>query len=156
MGQTESARIYRREGVQPWQLIANAMADGAHRIVYEDTDVVPGASYAYRLGIMGPGGEIFAGETSITVPGPTNLEMSRIHLETDGLLVEFALTSKAPAALEIYDLGGRRRILHRLSGLSAGTHRTHVADARRLEPGVYFARLIQEGQRASKRFTIVR
>ncbi len=156
MGETESARIYRREGIQAWQFIATAMADGAHRIVYEDRDVVAGASYSYRLGIMGPGGEIFAGETSITVAGPTSLEMSRLQLEAEGLLVEFALTSKSPASLEIYDLGGRRRILHRLEGLSAGTHHTHVAEARRLTPGVYFARLVQDDQRASKRFIVVR
>ncbi len=156
MGETESARIYRREGVHTWQYLATAMADGSHRIVYEDRDVVAGASYSYRLGIMGPGGEIFAGETSITLAGPTALEMSRVNLEAEGLLVEFALTSKAPAALEIYDLGGRRRILHRLEGLSAGTHRAHVTEARRLEPGVYFARLVQAEQRASKRFIIVR
>ncbi len=156
MGGIESARIYRREEHRAWQFIATATSDGAHRVTYEDRDVVAGVSYSYRLGIMGPGGEVFAGETSITVPAPASLEMSRVALDAEGLLVEFAFARNAPAALEVYDLSGRRRILRRLEGLAAGTHRAHLAEARRLEPGVYFVRLHQDAQRVSRRFVIVR
>ena len=113
----------------------NRQVRRSDRIAYEDRDVVAGASYSYRLGVMGPGGEIFAGETSITVPAPASLEMSRVALDAEGLLVEFALARSAPAALEVYDLSGRRRVLHRLEGLPAGSHRVVAFARHRVAPG---------------------
>ena len=48
---------------------------------YEDTDVTPGATYDYRLGIpVATGGEIYVGDTRVLVPssGPKVLALSRV------------------------------------------------------------------------------
>ena len=136
--------------------MTNVVPDGSRRIVYDDVDIVAGGRYEYRLGIEGPGGEVFAGEASIEVPGESTLELGDIVLASDELRIALSLARAAPATVEVFDLGGRRRIERRLEGLRAGTQRVHVFGGQRLESGVYFATLRQEARRVARRFVVTR
>ncbi len=151
------AAVYRREGAREWTHVARLVPDGSHRLTFDDYDVVPGAQYAYRLGIMLASGEVFVGETSVSVPGNTALAMSAVRWDAGsrGVLVSLALPRAGAATFEIYDLGGRRFVREALEGLSAGTHDVRIAGARSLKPGMYFARLSQGTERVTGRFVVV-
>ena len=126
-------------------------------MTFDDYDVVPGARYAYRLGVAHATGEVFVGETSVLVPGPASLAMSAVRWDAGsrGVLVSLALPRAGAATLEIYDLVGRRFVRETLEGLSAGTHDVRIAGAGSLKPGVYFARLSQGTERVTGRFVVV-
>ena len=72
----QEAAVYRREGNREWEQVARLVPDGSHRLTFDDYDVVPGAQYAYRLRISLATGEVFVGETSVSVPRPAALAMS--------------------------------------------------------------------------------
>jgi hypothetical protein len=155
VSEVESARLYRRAGEGPWIGMATVEPDGAQRIRYEDAAVVPGETYAYRLGVQRPAGEVFVGEASITIPDQSTLALGAIGFDADGLRVEFSLARSAPAAFEMYDLNGRRVLAERWDGLEAGPHRTSVGGGRELESGVYFARLRQDRRSVTRRFVVI-
>ena len=69
-------------------------------------------------------------------------------------LVGFDLPSDAPAALEVFDLAGRRRVAS--NGLrGAGRHQIELGAGGALEPGVYLVRLTQAGVTATRRVTVL-
>ena len=69
-------------------------------------------------------------------------------------LVGFDLPSDAPAALEVFDLAGRR--VADVDGLQgAGRHHVELGAGRALEPGVYLVRLTQAGATATRRVTVL-
>src|SRR5439155_10010677 len=59
IGGVDFAKVWRRYGTEAWREIADAAPDGQHRVIFEDRDVAPGASYAYRLGVVDRGREAF-------------------------------------------------------------------------------------------------
>lgn len=69
-------------------------------------------------------------------------------------LVGFDLPSDSPAALEVFDLAGRR--LANVDGLrGAGRHQVELGAGGALEPGVYLVRLTQAGATATRRVTVL-
>jgi hypothetical protein len=153
----ESATVQRSDDGERWHSVATVIPDGQHRIVFDDFDVVPGATYAYRLGFQGDAGMLFAGETEVRIPGfASSLALLGVRDEAGGVAVSFTLPAAADAAVAIFDLGGRRWAERRLEGLKAGEHEVRVAGPRALAPGVYFARLVQQGASASRRFVVVK
>ncbi len=156
-GDVDEAAVYRREANHTWIQVARLVPDGSHRLTFDDYDVVPGASYSYRLGITLASGEVFVGETLVAVPGHSALAMSAVRWDagTRGVLVSLALPRAGEASFEIYDLGGRRFVRETLDGLSAGTHDVRIAGASALKPGMYFARLSQGPDKVTGRFVVV-
>ena len=153
--EVQEAAVYRREGDREWAQAARLVPDGSHRLTFDDYDVVPGAQYAYRLGIMLATGEVFVGETSASVPGHTALAMSGVRWDAGsrGVLLSLALPRAGLATFEIYDLSGRRFLREHLEGLSAGTQDVRIGAS--LKPGVYFARLNHNSNRVTARFVVV-
>ena len=137
--------------------VARLTPDGSHRLTFDDYDVVPGAQYSYRLGVMLPTGEVFVAETSVFVPAKAALAMSGLRWDagSGGVLVSLALPRAGAATFEVYDLVGRRFVRETLERLSAGTHDVRIAGAGSLKPGVYFARLSQGTERVAGRFVVV-
>ena len=68
--------------------------------------------------------------------------------------MSFSLPRAGSAALEVYDLTGRRVAEHKLEGLAAGPHQVTLAWPA-LRSGIYFARLTQDGHGAARKFTLV-
>ena len=150
------ATVYRREGAGTWAALANVPADGLDRIDFEDRAVTPGTTYRYRLGIRQPGGEEFFGETEVAMPAP-DLALSAVSWDRSAgaLRVSFSLPRAGSAALEVYDLTGRRVAGHKLEGLTAGSHQVTLGEAS-LKSGIYFGRLTQDDHSAMRKFMVVK
>ena len=71
------------------------------------------------------------------------------------LAVELSLASAAPAQLELIDIAGRRIASLQLGKLGAGPHVVDLASRGSVAPGIYFARLTQEGRSAATRLAIL-
>jgi hypothetical protein len=150
--------LYRRERDGAWGAIARVTPDGLRRLRYEDRDVVPGATYGYRLGLSVPAGEIFAGETEVFVPLGSRLALGAVSWDRGARSLSFGLTLPHPgsATVEVFDVGGRRWSTHRLDGLEGGTNEVHVRLPAALASGVFFARASQNDELALRRFVVVR
>jgi hypothetical protein len=80
---------------------------------------------------------------------------ARPNPTTSGALaVRFTLRDASPATLELFDVGGRRAYGCSVGALGAGEHTLSLAGAR-LRPGLYFARLRQQGESRRGRILIV-
>ena len=150
----DGATLYRREGEGEWTRVTRLTPDGDRRLSYVDREVRGGMTYGYRLGIMIGDEEIFAGETSVTVPARVaKLALSQVFWSGRSLNATVALPAAAGARFEVFDLGGRRAFSSALDHLEAGEHHLEFSPA--LRPGVYFGRLSQGGTKASARFVVV-
>ena len=89
------------------------------------------------------------------VPVAAELALTGIVWDRQARSVNVSLTlpRAAVAALEIYDLSGRRWAAQRLEGLKAGAHRVEIGAKVLLPPGVYFARLRQADRSVAPHLT---
>jgi hypothetical protein len=94
---------------------------------------------------------------------PADLRTPALSVRTRGnpvvarnLTVELSLASAAPALLELIDIAGRRVASLGLGKLGAGPHVVDLAPGAGVAPGIYFARLTQEGRSAATRLAILR
>jgi hypothetical protein len=71
-------------------------------------------------------------------------------------MIEFTLTSSAPASLALFDVAGREISEHEVGSLGPGPHRFEVAAGRTLRPGIYFLRLAQAGRVLTSRVVVLR
>jgi hypothetical protein len=114
---------------------------------YEDTDVVPGERYEYRLVATDDGIPRSYGPVMVSVPGraalPVRVAPNPFTVSTR---IVFDLPEAVRATLEIFDSGGRLvRALAVDSPLTAGRHGVEWdgrdARGRSVSPGVYTYRL---------------
>jgi hypothetical protein len=157
-GDDVAATVYRRTPDSDWASIGSAVSAGSGSIVFEDHDVVAGARYGYRLGVVEAAGEAFFGEAWVDVPGlglELALEGLRPNPASGDAVVSFVLPSAAAARLELLDLSGRRLMMRDLTGLPAGRHLLRL-DAVRPPAGVYFLRLTQGSGSVSTRAAFLR
>ena len=73
-----------------------------------------------------------------------------------GLSVAFVLPQHRPAALELFDVAGRRLLLREVGVLGAGEHRMDLDQDRRLDPGVYFVTLTDGRESRTTRAVVLR
>jgi hypothetical protein len=69
-----------------------------------------------------------------------------------GLSVSFSLASRAPAALDVFDVSGRKVGSREVGSLGAGPHTVKLGD---LPVGIYLVRLSQAGQSLSSRAAVI-
>jgi hypothetical protein len=152
------ARLDRARHSGEWSAVATIHPDGGGRYVFEDHDVAPGGRYGYRLALPTASGEAIAGEVWLTVPAQDALAFAGAfpNPATDDVSMAFTLRGSGRAALEIFDLGGRRLISRDLEKLGAGSHRLRVARAGELKPGVYLARVREGEESRLQRFAVIR
>jgi len=150
----DGATLYRREDEGEWRRVTRLTPDGQQRLEYVDRDVRGGVTYRYRLGLLIGDEEIFAGETSVTVPvAATALGVRGISWSGRSLSATLVLPGTGGARFDVFDLGGRRSFSSPLDHLGVGEHRVEFAAG--LRPGVYFARVTQGGAKASARFVVL-
>jgi hypothetical protein len=154
----ESATLQRRARGAAWTDLARLFPDGSHRVRYEDRDVSPGVTYGYRLRVPVPAGEVYAGETEVTVPAATELALGAPSWDRTASRLGFALTlpRAGTASIEIFDVSGRRWTTRRLEGLAAGSHEVGVDIPLGLASGVYFARLTHASAAVTRSFVLTR
>ena len=148
------ATLEARRATDSWSLLAELVSDGEGMFVYADDAVVPGERVGYRLVVHGAPAP--ASEVWVTVPLRPVLAMAGAQPNPAGEspLLAFSLASAAPARLEVFDLAGRRAESREVGSLGAGAHQLRCAE--HLAPGVYVARLTQQGATATARFVVTR
>jgi len=157
-GHTVGATVYRRTMSDDWNALGVISADGTGRIDYEDTDVLAGTRYCYRLGVLEGGYEVFLGETWVDVPRATEFTLAglRPNPANKDLTIAFSLPDTSPARLEVLDIAGRYVVAREVGELGPGNHVLNLAKDRTLAPGVYLLRLTQGGHFLTARAVIVR
>ena len=147
-------RVLRRDANSPWRAVAEAVADGEERIVYEDRDVIPGARYGYAL--RAGDEQALLGEHWVDVPAREAAALPGFspNPARGRPRVAFTLAGLAPATLEILDIAGRRVASRQVDGLGPGRHAIEVADTP-LAPGLYLIRLRQGAETRTARGVVV-
>jgi hypothetical protein len=120
-------------------------ADGSGSLRFEDRAVSPGERYAYRLGYVEAGGELFTTETWVDVPAALRLALEglRPNPAVGELHVWFTLPHAAPATLALHDLAGRRVLDREVGSLGPGRHLVRLDDGASIPPGIYWLSLRQ-------------
>ena len=72
------------------------------------------------------------------------------------IAVAFSLATEAPAALEVYDIAGRRLVRREVGGMGPGHHVLPLGADFRPAPGVYIVRLAQGDRSVQTRSVVVR
>jgi hypothetical protein len=93
-----------------------------------------------------------SGNSSVPGGGATFLAIADVRWQPGGRAgtVSFWLPERGGAALELYDVGGRRWLDLALDGLGPGHHETELRAPAALPSGVYFLRLTQGGESARR------
>ncbi len=75
--------------------------------------------------------------------------------QTD-IIVSFSLPTNAPATIQILDLTGRKVYAREVGSLGPGNLTLNLGTGVSLRSGIYFLRLAQSGQEATRRISVVR
>jgi hypothetical protein len=158
-GRILGATVYRRTETEAWTVIARISADGTGRLFFEDTHVIAGERYGYRLGILVDGAEEFlGGEAWVDVPRALEFTLAgpRPNPASRGFTVAFSLPDAEPARLELLDLAGRRLIVRDVGSLGQGSHVLALTEGRTIAPGLYVIRLSRSGGSLTARAIVLR
>jgi len=149
-----SATVERRIADGLWRVLTRLERDGEGRMRLEDTDVIAGATYDYRLAFADG---TRAGETRVTVPADLSfaLEGARPNPSLSRVALAFTLAEPGDARLELVDLAGRRIAGRMLAGASAGRQVVPLTESP-LSPGLYWAVLTQGANSARARVVVMR
>lgn len=147
-----------------WGLLATLpVAAGATS--YEDTAVVVGASYEYRLGLVIDGEERFYGRVAVAMPsGPTPPRMAITGVFPNPVdraaastpRIAYRLRGTGPATIELLDISGRLVHTYELGSPGPGAHEFALPAGGDIRPGVYLLRLVQGSDETSRRISILR
>lgn len=139
----------------PWEMLASAASNGTGHGVFRDANLVPGRRHGYRLRFP-DGVERTSPETWIEVPlARLALEGPRPNPVSPRPVFVVTLPARGDAALEIFDVAGRRVRHQRLGELPAGSSSIRL-DGAPLLPGLYVARLQFGPYEVTRRFVSVR
>ncbi|HYM79978.1 MAG TPA: kelch repeat-containing protein [Candidatus Limnocylindria bacterium] len=130
---------------------------GPDRVTHEDAEVVPGATYRYRLSWKEGGTHLTGGETEVAVPALARLGLSVHPNPARGrtAAVRFSLISDAPARLEAFDVRGRLLWSAEVGAEGPGTHEWRISSRDLSGMGLLFLRLTQDGRSVITRLAVV-
>jgi hypothetical protein len=148
-----TAALERRVSDDPvWREITALQAGGEQRHV--DTEVIPGTVYAYRLRWTEGTTAVSSASVSAVAPfPPLSLRGPRPNPAPGRARITIALPDRASSVLEVFDLGGRRRMSRTFSG--PGVHDVAL-DVSGLGPGVYLLRLTHPTGHLTRRLVVMR
>jgi hypothetical protein len=161
-GPPSVAEVYRRDSTGVWSLRATLNAEPSGMIRFFDSRVFPGNRYEYVLGLRNCDVEPVFGPTELTIPVTASVPQDQLLQVASPapprreLTVLFALPSREPAVLEVFDVRGRRLLGRDVGGLGPGDHALVLADVSVLTPGFYLVRLSQNGQSRTARAILMR
>jgi hypothetical protein len=152
-GASFAATLERDTDGRGFAALAELRADATGHVRYEDHDVLPGATYRYRLVVHEAGSRTILGEVTLRIPESLALalEPARPNPTSGPLTLAFVLPSTARATLELLDVTGRRVLQQELNG-AAGRQVLRLDES--LAPGVYVARLAQSGKAVTSRVVV--
>lgn len=147
-GAGRAVTIERSTGSAGWSTLADGVVDGSGTLRYEDSDVVTGTRYGYRVAWTESGTLRTSGETWVTVPATLAFALETPIPNPSGSRVTLALAlpDARPARLDVHDLAGRRVASRDLTGLGAGRHVLSLPEVNALPAGLYVVRLARGGE----------
>lgn len=153
--------VERQQDGSGWVPLGTVLADGTGRVFRRDCEVVPRASYEYRLewsnsGVLQHTLPILV---RIGVPLALTLAPPAPNPSADSATFQYTLAVSGPVRISVYDLAGRR-VAHPLEATqTAGTHRMtwNVRDdrGRPLTAGCYMLRLETEDGTRVRRLVVM-
>ena len=149
--------VERWRASEGWRPIATpVVADRSGLIVYLDRGVAPATRYGYRLSWDDGGRRVESQVTWVETPAAAafGLVAAIENPSRDAIHVRFSLDLDEPAALEVFDVSGRRRLRHAVGGLGRGVHDVRLGGATELGAGLYWVRLTQAGRTAVARAVV--
>ncbi|HXF58490.1 MAG TPA: T9SS type A sorting domain-containing protein, partial [Candidatus Saccharimonadales bacterium] len=158
------ASVYRRTDATNWALMANPVSSQG-RIVYEDTDVLPGMRYGYRLVVRDALGEEQSSESWVDVPAAgapraVALESARPNPFFERVAMRFGVPATGRVRLSVYDLQGRKvaDIVDRTESAGWRDVEWNGQDdqGRAVASGTYFARLESGGAVETRKIILAR
>jgi hypothetical protein len=152
-----TASVERRREGDDWVAIGQAVAGPEGLIVFDDTAVIQGARYDYRLAVDIGGGRVeYFGAAQVDVPGRSAFAFfgARPNPATQQLVLSFSLASRAPARLELIDVTGRR-VLARDLDPGAGPRLLDLGSTTGFRAGIYLVRIIQSGLKITGKVAVV-
>jgi hypothetical protein len=138
-----------------WNELARIVPGSLGRVEYEDTDVHPGESLAYRIHFLSDGRRIWTVPVWVEIPRAELAVRVMPPTSRDRLSLEVTLASRGPARLDLLDVSGRRLQSHDLSHLGTDPTRLELELAD-LAPGIAWLRLQQGTERRTVRLAITR
>lgn len=152
-----TATVYRRTTTTDWQRVADVQWDGNGYLRFQDTDVEPGSTYGYRLGMLDAGVETMVAEAWVTAATPLLALQGAMPnpARASNLSIALTLPDDSGGDLELLDVNGRRVASTRLAGLGRGPHIIPLLGSSRLNPGIYLVRLRQGGLSRTKRVVLL-
>ncbi|MCU0638775.1 MAG: Ig-like domain-containing protein [Candidatus Krumholzibacteria bacterium] len=151
------------EGGEPFEEIADAgIARDGMKFIFTDRDYIPGGSYRYRVDYF-DGGErrvLFETEPVETPPLPLSLAQNRPNPFNPSTEISFSLPRGGHAAVEIFDVNGRRVAVLCDRVFGQGSHTVvwdgRGADGAAMSSGVYFYRLTAGRERISRKMVLLK
>jgi hypothetical protein len=135
--------IYRRVAEGEWTKVADGVAGGTGLVQYRDTDVVPGARYGYRVGVLDGEAESFFGTAWATAENASFAVGGLVPNPSHGARMALRLTlpSYESVRVDVLDVSGRRVRRVDFGSLAPGAHELSLLETERLPAGVYLVRL---------------
>jgi hypothetical protein len=140
-----------------WNDLATVDANGQSRVLYTDVTVSAGERYAYRLESGNGSAARYSTDTWVSVPAAFHFALAGARpnpASSSSLAVSFSLERSLPAALEVFDVGGRRVALRDVGAMGGGEHVLPLGRDLHLAQGLYWLRLTQGGHRATSRVVV--
>jgi hypothetical protein len=124
---------------------------------FEDRQVLEGETYLYRLLVDGPSGSTIASMTTVLVPMRPQLALVVTPNPVQSRArVTFHLALQSAAALEVWDVAGRRVWSANVGDLDPGSFHSSFPGEPSAPARVRVIRLGQAGQAVTRRFAVVR
>ena len=151
------ARLERRGATTDWHTIESGPVSGPF-VTFVDREVVAGGRYAYRLTVIAGKEVSTSAEVWIDVPAGPSFSLAGFspNPATREARVAFSLADRAPASIDVVDLGGRRVASRRIDSPTPGAQTIAIAPQGGLSPGLYFVRLTQGSRTLTVRGTVMR
>ena len=153
--------VYRSAESAGHLVLQDHVALTSERFYYEDSDIVPGNTYRYQIGVSDEDGVVMSRVVSVTVPGHATALLPNVpnpfNPETT---VRFMLELPAHVSLEIYDTRGRwvRTLVDgdRVPGLHEVRWDGTNGSGSTVASGVYFYRMRAGDQTFSRRMVLLK
>ena len=129
--------VYRRTLKGPWRSLGTVTPDGTGYVRYEDTGLISGTRYGYRLGIKSATEpEVFAGEAWVDLP-LSAIDLA-VHVPnpivSGDVTVSFAAPAGRSVRIDLFDMAGRTIASQTVAG-GTGRRSLSLARASDLAPG---------------------
>ena len=154
-----AANVERRVDEGDWSVIGGVQG-GAGLLRFFDADVDSDHVYDYRLTLEVEGHSIHRGtvhfDFASTLPAGPGFALAGLRPNPARAaqgVIAYELPDAAPAALEMFDLRGRRILRQEVGGVPAGPRQVGIPPD--VPPGLYFIRLSHGGRRIVRRACIL-